>query len=430
MKLIFHGAAKEVGKSCIELITDKERYLMDAGIKFIQHGIEYPRYLDKIFAIDGVFLSHAHLDHSGALPMLEHKDLKCPIYTTHLTWKITNLLLEDSYHLEKLKHVHPAYVERDIGKITEDLRFVDYDKEYQSRNGKIKFQFINAGHIPGSASILMQVEGKTLLYTGDINTEDTKLMIPSVIDTLTNNVDILITETTYGDRVHPDRQESEEGIIKSINTCIKGGGSALIPVFSVGRSQEVMMILDKLDPAIPIYLDGMARKITDLVMESNDRYIDNLDVLERMYKRVIKIKNPKERLAVAKKKGVVILSTSGMVQGGPVVTYCEHFIHKDENFIILTGYQAQGSNGRTIFEDHMFYKDHIKTRVRAHVRKFDFSAHYDQDSIHKLILKLKPKHLILQHGDIGAIEAVKYWVESQNLNINVYAPNIGEEFEF
>ena len=129
MKIIFHGAAKEVGKSCIEIQTGDKRYLMDAGIKFIQGGVEYPKELDKIYALNGIFLSHAHLDHSGALPMLENKNLNCPIYTTHLTWKITNLLLEDSYHLEKLKHIHPAYVERDIKKVENDLRYVVYDKE-------------------------------------------------------------------------------------------------------------------------------------------------------------------------------------------------------------------------------------------------------------------------------------------------------------
>ena len=91
MKIIFHGAAREVGKSCIEVITEGKRYIMDAGIKFSPKGAEYPIFLDKIFELDGVFITHAHLDHSGALPMLEHKNLRCPIYTTSMTWKTTNM---------------------------------------------------------------------------------------------------------------------------------------------------------------------------------------------------------------------------------------------------------------------------------------------------------------------------------------------------
>jgi len=429
MKIIFHGAAREVGKSCIELQSNGKRYIMDAGIKFIQHGIEYPQFLDKIHQLDGVFLSHAHLDHSGALPMLEHKELNCPIYLTNLTWKITNLLLQDSYHLEQLKHVHPAYVERDIKKVENDLRFVTYDKEYETHDGKIKFQFLNSGHIPGGASILFELEGKKVLYTADINTENTNLMIPSIADQL-QDIDILITENTYGDRIHPNKKESEVGLIDSINKCVKEGGSALVPVFGVGRSQEVLIILSKLSKDIPIYLDGMARKVTDLILKSNDKYVDNIDILEEMFNRVHLITHPKERDQIKKKKGIVILTTSGMVQGGPVMTYAETMIHDTDNYIIFTGYQASGTNGRSIFEDHMFYHNHIRDKVKCHVRKFDFSAHYGQDSIHNLIRKINPKHLILQHGDLGAIEAVKAWVEKEEKEIKVYNPYLGEELEF
>ncbi len=429
MEIIFHGAAREVGKSCIEIRTEGKRYILDAGVKFIQHGVEYPKELDKIYELDGIFLSHAHLDHSGALPMLEHKNLRCPIYITKMTWETTNMLLNDSYHLEKLKHIHPAYVERDINKVKDDLRFVKYDKEYETHDGKIKFQYLNAGHIPGSASILMKIEGKTLLYTADINTENTNLMVPSELDKLDMPIDILITENTYGDRMHPDKKDSEEGFIKSIEECIRGGGSALVPVFGVGRSQEIMIILDKLDPSIPIYLDGMARKLTEKMVNSEDPYIDNKEILHRMYKRVNIIKNSRERPHIANKKGIVILTTSGMVQGGPVVTYMEHFYNQKDNFIILTGYQAKGTTGRSIFEDHMFYSNHQRFKVKAHVRKFDFSAHYGQDSIHKLIKKINPKHLILQHGDLEAIQTVKKFAE-ENIDGKVYDPYIGEVLKF
>lgn len=431
MKIIMHGAAKEVGKSCIEIKTGDKRYLLDAGVKFIQHGNEYPKELDKIFQLDGVFLSHAHLDHSGAMPMLEHKNLNCPIYTTHMTWEITNMLLEDSYHLEKLKHIHPAYAERDIKNVQDDLRFVTYDKEYETHDGKIKFQYLNAGHIPGSASILMQIEGMNVLYTGDINTEDTNLMVPSELLSLTTPIDVLITENTYGDRVHPNRKESEQGLLDSIEICLKGGGSALVPVFSVGRSQEVLMILDKLPSDVPIYLDGMPRKLTEKILRSDDKYLDNREVLQRVFKRATLIKSPRDRPHIAKKKGIVIVSSSGMVQGGPVVSYMETFIHDKDNFVLLTGYQASGTNGRSIFEDHMFYENHQRYPVRCHVRKFDFSAHYGQDQIHKLVQKLNPKHLILQHGDLGAIEAVATWIKNNSeIQSEVFMPDIGQVMEF
>lgn len=429
MKIIFHGAAGEVGKSCIEILTKGKRYIMDAGVKFTSYGNEYPKELDKIHQLDGVFLSHAHLDHSGALPMLEHKNLNCPIYTTSLTWKTTNLLLEDSYHLEKLKHMHPAYVERDIKKVEKDLRLIQYDKEYETHDGKVKFQYLNSGHIPGGASILMNIEGKTLLYTADVNTEDTLLMVKSDIDKL-RDIDILITENTYGDRVHPPRDECEKGLIESVEECIKGGGSALIPVFSVGRSQEILILLDKLSVDAPIYLDGMARKLTDIYIKSSDPYIDNREILEKMYKKCNIIKHPSERAKIAKQKGAIIVSTSGMVQGGPVVTYVEKMCQDKDNYIILTGYQAKGTKGREIMENRFFYSHHQKFNVKAKVMKYDFSAHYGQASIRDLLQKINPKNLILQHGDCDALKASREYAHEMLPKTNVFLPAIGDIMEF
>lgn len=430
MKIILHGAAQEVGKSCIEIITEGKRYIMDAGVKFTQHGAEYPLYLDQVYELDGVFLSHAHLDHSGALPLLEHKNLKCPIHCTTLTWKITNLLLQDSMHLEKLKHIHPVYTERDVNKIQNDLRFVNYNQAYTTPDGKVKFTFLNAGHIPGSASILLEIEGKKVLYTADYNTEKTLLMIESDLEKLTTPIDVLITENTYGDRPHPPRDEVETGLLKSINSCIREGGSVLIPVFSVGRSQEILLLLSKLETEHPIYLDGMPKKINDLVLKSNDPYVDNLDILAKMSKRVIPVVSQSMREEISRKKGVIIVSSSGMVQGGPVVTYAERMIRDENNFIILTGYQGKGTNGRFMFEDHMFYNHHNKEFVKAHVRKFDFSAHLGQESIRKVMMKIKPKNLILQHGDIEALVESKKFAEDNMKETKVFMPKAGEVMEF
>jgi putative mRNA 3-end processing factor len=254
-------------------------------------------------------------------------------------------------------------------------------------------------------------------------------MIPSELENLQNDVDILITENTYGDRLHPNRFDSEEGLLKSINAAIEGGGSALIPVFGVGRSQEILIILSKLDSSIPIYLDGMARKVTQLILNSDDPYVDNKEILNEMFHRAHIIRSPREREAIARKKGIVILTTSGMVQGGPVVSYMDHFIHKKNKYIILTGYQAKGTKGRSVFEDHIYYHNHHRDKVKSHVRKFDFSAHYGQNNIHKLIKKINPKILFLQHGDLESLETVKDYAE-KNFEGQVFMPYIGQEFEF
>jgi putative mRNA 3-end processing factor len=428
MKIIFHGAAQEVGKSCIEIQTNGKRYIMDAGIKFSSHGNQYPKDLEKIFSLDGVFISHAHLDHSGALPLLEHKKLNCPIYLTKLTWKTTNMLLSDSYHLEKLKHLHPAYVERDIKAIERDLRFVQYDKEYKTPDGKITFSYINSGHIPGGASIIMNIEGKTLVYTADINTEPTQLMVESELHKY-SNIDILITENTYGDREHPDRKIVEKEFLETIQECIKNGGNAIIPVFGVGRSQEILILLHQLDKNIPIVLDGMSRKLTKYYIESSDPYIKNKDKLQEVYERCHIVQNGKERPEIAKKTGQIIVSTSGMVQGGPIVSYIEHMLHDSKNYIILTGYQGKGTNGRTLLEDRVFWSHHQQFPVKAQIKKFDFSAHYGQKAIRELICKIKPKNLILQHGDPEALCETRAFAHENLPNTNVFLPACGDIIE-
>ena len=434
MKIIFHGAAQEVGKSCIEIISNTKRYLLDAGVKFIHKGVEYPKYLDKIAELDALFLSHAHMDHSGALPMLEHKRLKCPIYCTPLTWEIANLLLEDGYHLEKLRNIHPAYTQRDVKAVKDDVRFVRYSKWYETHDKKVKFQYINAGHIPGSASILLEIEGKRILYGADINTEETLLLEPSLLEKLEFDkpIDILISENTYGNRRHPDKKDSQEEFISAITQGLKKGGSVLLPVFGVGRSQEVLILLSQLPKDVPIYLDGMARSLTKVILHSQDQYVNNRDVLEEMFKRIHLITHPTQRNKIAKLKGVVILSTSGMVQGGPSVLYTEKMIGDEKNTIILSGYQANGTNGRSLLEDKLFYNKHQRFKVNCGVLKFDFSAHLGQDRIHKVMTNIQAKTVLLQHGDLEALEAVKMWSDThkEELQSEVIIPKIGEVLEF
>jgi len=428
MKIIFHGAAQEVGKSCIEIQTNGKRYIMDAGIKFSAHGNVYPKELDKICSLDGVFISHAHLDHSGAIPLLEHKKLNCPIYLTKLTWDTTNMLLADSYHLEKLKHTHPAYLERDIKAIEHDLSFIHYDKEYKTKDGAITFTYINSGHIPGGASILMKIEGQTLLYTADINTEPSLLMVESDLEKY-SDIDILITENTYGDREHPDREVVEKEFINTINECVSGGGSAIVPVFGVGRSQEILILLNQIAEKTPIYLDGMSRKLTKFYVESQDPYIKNKDVLERIFTRCHLIEHPKQRAEIAKKQGVVIVTTSGMVQGGPVVSYMEHMAFNPKNYVVMTGYQAKGTKGRSILEDNVFWTHGQSMPVKAKVKKYDFSAHYGQKAIRRLLDKIQPKNLILQHGDMGALCETRAYAHENLKQTNTFLPACGDIIE-
>ncbi len=432
MNIIFHGAAHEVGKSCIEIESAGAQYLLDAGVKFIQGGVIYPEFLDRISKVDAVFLSHAHMDHAGALPFFEHKKLDCPIYTTPMTWKIANLLLEDAYHIAQLSKMHPAYKKRDIRRATRDVKNVEYDHEYTTPDGNVRFRYLNAGHIPGSASILLELEGKRILYTADMSSEPTRLMSASTImqqmiamtHTWGAPLDVLIVETTYGNREHPPRAETEKRFLTAVRTAHARGGNVLIPAFGVGRAQEILLILAQLPQHIPIYLDGMARKIAQVIIHDDDPYVRARDALKGVMHRV-NIATRQTREAIADGRGAVIVSTSGMLQGGPSVFYTERMYTRQDSTIILTGYQVEGTRGRSLWEDRLFYRHGKAFSVSCDVQKFDFSAHYGMSAIHETIEKIPHKKLILQHGDHSALDAVAQYART-HVSSDIYTPYIGD----
>lgn len=425
MDIIFHGAAREVGKSCIEICSGGQRYLLDAGVKFVGSGLQFPQQLEDIEDVDAVFLSHAHLDHSGALAFFERKRLGSAIYTTEMTWTITKMLLEDERHLEQIRQVRPSFSEGDILRVGEDVVTVKYDKAYRTKDNQVLFRYYNSGHIPGGASILLELEGKKILYTADFNTSESRLMLPSTIAEQCPEVDILIVEGTYGSRTHPNRTYTEEAFLHSVRKGIANGASVLIPVFGVGRSQEVLLILDALRGECPIYLDGMARGLLDETLRGDDPYVRNREGLERMARYVKKVYKT-DREKVASERGAIIVSTSGMVEGGPAAFYARQFIDREEDSILLTGYQANGTRGRSLFDDHVFFENGEALPVRCHVRKFDFSAHLDAPELHKLLTKIRHKHLILQHGDADALDALSIFAR-EHLSSTVHVPQIGEK---
>ncbi len=431
MDLIFHGAAREVGRSCIEVRTHHRRYLLDAGVQFVRDGVVYPESVENLGEISGVFLSHAHMDHSGALPFFEHKGLPSPIYATAMTWRITSLLLEDAYHIAQLKSLHPVYAARDLRRTAADMRVVRYDTEFGDET--VRGVFLNAGHIPGSASLLLDDGERRIFYTGDINTQPTLLMESAEPEQMLRlhgvradtPLDALVIEATYGNREHPPREQTRRRFLDAIHQARERGGTVLIPCFGVGRAQEVLLMLSQLPAKIPIYLDGMARDITQLLVAHRDPYVRSHSALSRMLRRVSVVRRH-DRERVVRERGSVIVSTSGMLQGGPSVYYAQQLVRDAHSTILLTGYQVNGTRGRAIWEDGVFSYKGTTTTVRCRVEKFDFSAHYGMSEIHALITQIPHRRLIIQHGDPAATEAVAAAARRLHPDIPVHVPVLGE----
>jgi len=424
MKLIFHGAAKEVGRSCIELQTQGERHLLDAGIKFKEGGFTYPENVINMPDIDGLIISHAHLDHSGALPLFEHNNILCPVFCTKLTYALTKIMLKDSYKIERIRNLHPAYNKTDLRKLGKSVRLVNYDTEYKHR--KIKFMLRNAGHVPGSSMILIEAEGKKILYTGDIKLKTTELVKGAFTDY--KDIHTLIIESTYGARELPDRLELRKRFIDKVEEVVSKGGSVLIPVFSLGRAQDILIMLADKQFKAPIYIDGMCKKITHKVLTINDPYLNNLGILDEMFnKKIIHIGSEKHRRRAMSQQGIFVV-TSGMLQGGPVLTYLADMWHEPKHAVLLTGYQCKRTNGKHLFEEGFVYLNGWRTEVKCQIEKFDFSGHADSEDLKEIIQKINPKNLVLQHGDEEAIEEMRKWAEQQG-KYAVYTPAVGDELE-
>ena len=415
MQFTFHGATQEVGRSCIEI---DNKFLLDAGLKITDHGNAYPSHFDPR-PIQAIFISHAHLDHTGALPLLNHDGLSCPIYLTKMTRLTSELLLDDSLHIELISHSHPGYGKKHILSVMQHYKDVVYNKVYNV-NGAT-FQFLDAGHIPGSASILLNYNGKKILYTGDINHMSTQLLKGSCYNV--KNVDVMITESTYGDRGHPNRTESVERFLEVIKETLDNNGSVLIPAFAVGRAQELMMILaNAKDITCPIYLDGMARKVTDIYL-SNPSSVRDINALRYAQKRIQYINNRSLRKKVLR-ENCIILTTSGMVTGGPVMDYLKMMFNDPVHSILLTGYQGENTNGRLLLEEKCVFVDGKRLHWSGKIKQFDFSAHAGQEGLIAAIKLVKPKNLIINHGDPIAIQTLAG--KLKNVVKSIHVPELNE----
>ncbi len=432
MKFLFHGAAKEVGRSCIELITQKNRFLFDSGIKLNsimesdiveenkQQEVEYPTWVNDLEKVDAVFLSHAHLDHSGALPMFNHFGLECPIFTTPATTATADVLLKDSYKIESLIK-KMEYGKGNIKRIQDLSQAVNYKTKYALPNSDIHYTYFDAGHIPGSASVLLEIEGKRILYSGDINFIETRLMKPADINY--GEVDILITESTYGDREHPDRKETENEFIEAINNGLKNG-PVLLPTFAVGRCQELMMILaGKVDAQI--YVDGMASSITKMYLNYGGSLRD-ISEFKKAVSKVDFVQDSMHRKDLMKQRNVFI-TTAGMLDGGPIIDYLKTLWNNKDCSVLLNGYQAERSNGRMLLEKGRIVLENREVEFRGQVKHFDLSAHAGMSGLKNFIKKVNPKKLVLNHGDPPAEDNLRKYAES--LNIETYEPEMDDRIE-
>ena len=416
MKLIFHGAVREVGRSCIELVTQQARFLLDAGIK-LGPETKYPEEIKNIKGITAGILSHAHLDHSGAWPYLVSKGLNCPIYTTAATRDIAKVLMKDFYKVECLNHI-PPYKPENTEKAAELFRSVRYRTPFEIKDAY--FKFFDAGHIPGSAFILIESNGKKLVYTGDINLSDTRLIKGA--DLNLEPIDAIVMETTYGNKEHPGRQQTEKEFLSKIREVLKKGGKIFIAAFAVGRTQELMLLLNSEKWNVPIYVDGMGKDMTEIMIH-HDAVKDKAKMTDAKNKIEI-VRGSIQRENAMKKQGIFI-SSAGMMTGGPITEYLKHEHQDPKNAFLLTGYVDAGTNGRMLLDEGTVFIEGRKTKVQAEYEQYDFSAHAGESELKELVETLNPKKIILVHGEPDSMEKFADYLRKKGKE--VFIPELGSE---
>ena len=409
------GSGREVGRAAILVEHGDRGLLLDYGVNFDENDIPvYPGHV-RPRDLDGVVLTHSHLDHIGAAPSL-YVSVSPPLYGTILTFEVSRLLL---YDMIKLNGMHLTYDEQSVDDMLKDARSLEYGEEVQA--GPFSFKLLYSGHIPGSASVLVEVGGRRILYTSDVNVIETKLVDPAKLEGV--KADVVIVESTYGASNHPPRSMTEERFYNAVREVVQKGGTVLVPAFSVSRGQEIMSLLAERDFEYPVWVDGMIRQVAELYA-AHRRFLSKPWLLLKAMAEFRLVRGWQDRRRAFKKPGVIIAS-AGMLKGGPSLYYLRKMAADPRNGVFLVSYQGPRTPGRMILEEGVFGEERLP--VAARIEWFDFSSHIDQEGIIKLLKGIVGvEKVVLVHGQYEVQQALAARIKTELGIDDIAIPENGE----
>lgn len=408
MKLKFLGGGEEVGRLGILVENDGARALFDYGMT----ASAPPELPMEAPPVDAVFLTHSHLDHCGMIPWLSaRQDLD--VFATPLTREISLILMFDSIKVGQSEGYPEPYDKSAVRKTIRNFVPIKFGEKVDALGFEITAH--SAGHIPGATMYELKGRRNTLV-TGDLHTLNQRI----VWGAHPVKCDDLIMEATYAGREHPERSKNEYELLRKIEEVVERGGTAIVPSFAVGRTQEMMMVLR--DSGLEYWIDGMGRAVTKLYLQYPE-YLRSGKKLANARRRGHEIRTQRARGAAL--RGDVIVTTSGMLDGGPVLGYLSQLKEDDKSAIFLTGYQVEGSNGRRMLETGtMNFYGNIE-KVKCSVEQFDFSAHAGHSELLQFVRDCSPERVVLCHSDNRELLAEPLRREG----FDVLLPRNGEDFE-
>jgi metallo-beta-lactamase family protein len=435
MQLSFFGATQTVTGSRYLLTCGDRRVLVDCGLF---QGYKHLRLKNwsrlpfDVREIDAVLLTHAHLDHSGYLPLLVRNGYKGPIYATRATIELCRILLPDSGYLQEeqaqfanrhrfSKHspALPLYTHQDAEKCLERFKPVPFDEPLEPAPG-VRAEFRRAGHLLGAASVRVAHEDTSVLFSGDLGRPSDPLMRAPISPIAS---DFVVIESTYGDRDHlasDPREELRETIRR---TCARGG-VVLIPTFAVGRAQLLLLLIARLKasgeiPDVPVYLNSpMAIDATELLTGFADEHRLSPADTAAVGRVAVLVRTAEQSRALDRiREPAIILAASGMATGGRVIHHLKVFGTDARNTILFSGFQAGGTRGAALVAGATHIRIHGEVfPVRAEVAQLqNASAHADADEIIDWLrqLPMAPRRVFVTHGEPAASDALRARIERE-----------------
>ncbi|MBS7609359.1 MBL fold metallo-hydrolase [Candidatus Bathyarchaeota archaeon] len=419
MEIRFLGGTETVGKSGVLVKAGGASILLDYGVA-INHIPSFPMHVAPK-DVDAIVVTHAHLDHSGAIPLL-HVSSHIPVYGLAVTFELLELLVKDFL---RLSGYYLPYEYLDLKTTLSLSHPVSYGQEVKIKDATIRF--ISSGHIPGSTQVLISDGKRSLLYTSDINDTDTALL--KAAEPIQDPIDAIIIESTYAEEDHPERRKLEASFIESVYKVVGNGGTVLVPAFGVGRSQEILCILAKYNFEFPVTVDGMAVSANEILMRHPSMLRDP-DLFKRSIGMADWVSGWKERKRVLKKAGIIV-APAGMLRGGLAVYYAERLAKVKQNAIFLVSYQIPWKPGSELLEHKRFIINGKAKKVEALVERFDFSSHIGSSGLRRLLKGLKgasdPIKVFTVHGERRSCQGLARWA-SEN-GFEALAPKVGDTFE-
>ncbi len=454
MKLTFLGGADEVGASCTLIEVAEKRILVDAGIRIspkTARGIEPSQLPDlqpisAIGGVDFILVTHAHTDHTGALPLILGQFPNTPVFMTQPTEALVQVLQKDAQNIMKDNYETegelPLFDDVSVDRLMNAITTVPFNQPIKLGEG-LQVTYRVSGHIVGAAMLIIESVEGTLVMSGDVSKSSQRTV--KSIDVPRIKANVLVLESTYGGRLHANREAEERRIVESLKRVTERGGKVLIPAFALGRAQEVIQIIlayrDQI--SVPVYVDGMVRKVCD----AYSRFQEYLP--EEMAKRangehlffrrnIHPVKSTQHRFQIANSTTpCIVVASSGMLTGGASQYYATQFVPDELNAIFITGYQDEESPGKFLQrivaqrqekEEVTIRLGKATVQVRCEIGTYSLSAHADEDELVSITKALGAQEVLLVHGDAAARHSLASALRQRE--INVINPRVGTSHEF